>query len=375
MTASYSCLAIAAPGLEALAASELAGIGVAPERTEAGGVEFAATAAQLYAANLELRTASRVVVRIASFPARAFYELERKARRVPWERFLGAGVAVRFRVASRKSRLYHQDAVAERLLGVVAGQPPGTPDDPEDDEGHGVQLVLVRIVRDMVTISMDSSGALLHRRGYRLATGKAPLRETMAAAMLLSAGYVGTRPLCDPFAGSGTIPIEAALMARAIAPGLRRSFAFERWPEHNGSAWRTLRSAAEDRIRPRAPAPILGSDRDAGAVAAARANAERAGVSGDVEFLHRAVSDLVPPPGPGFVVTNPPYGIRVSPGPELRDLHARLGAVLREQCAGWRVALLSADPVLDRAARLPLTPAWASENGGIPVRCLVGAVS
>lgn len=375
MTAGYSCLAIVAPGLEALTASELTRLGVTPERIEAGGVEFPATAAQLYAANLHLRTASRVVVRIAAFPARAFYELERKARRVPWERFLGAQQPVRFRVTSRKSRLYHQDAVAERLLGVVGGRPAGEAGDPEDEGDREVQLVLVRIVRDVVTISVDSSGALLHRRGYRLATGKAPLRETMAAAMLMSAGYDGTAPLCDPFAGSGTIPIEAALMARRVAPGLRRSFAFERWPEHDVAAWRALRAAAEDRIGPKAPAPILGSDRDGGVVEAARANAERAGMGGDVEFHQHAMSDLAPPAGPGIVVTNPPYGLRVSPGAELRDLHARLGAVLRERCAGWRVALLSADPDLDHATGLPLEPAWASENGGIAVRCLVGGVA
>lgn len=375
MTANYACLAVTAPGLEALAASELTRLGVPPEHTEPGGVEFTATPSQLYAANLELRTASRVVVRIGSFPARAFYELERKAKRMPWEHFLAPATPVRVRVTSRKSRLYHQDAVTQRLLGVLGREPGGEPEGAGDADGPDVQLVLVRIVRDIVTISMDSSGALLHRRGYRLATGKAPVRETMAAAMLMSAGYEGTGPLCDPFAGSGTIPIEAALMARHIAPGIRRTFAFERWPEHDSAAWQALRSAAVARIRPGAPAPIVGSDRDGGAVEAARANAERAGVGGDVEFHQHAVSDLAPPAGPGFLVSNPPYGIRVSGDLDLRDLYARLGAVLREHCAGWRVALLSADPALDRATGLPLQAAWESENGGIPVRCLVGGVT
>ncbi len=369
------------PGVERLTALELTGMGIAPGATEPGGVGFEATSGQLYAANLHLRTANRVLVRLAEFPARAFYELERKARRVPWREALEPGAPVRFRVTSRKSKLYHLDGIAERLLGSING--PATAvgsNEPqvgegEDDEGDDAeaQLIVVRILRDVVTISADSSGALLHRRGYRLASAKAPLRETLAAAMLLGAGYDGSRPLLDPFCGAGTIPIEAALLARRMPPGFRRGFAFERWPSFDVGLWRALKEAAGSRILPAAPALILGSDRDAGAIEAAEANAGRAGVAADVRFQRAALSAAPRTPGPGALVTNPPYGLRVGQGKDLRDLYAQLGKLARERFAGWTLALLSADPALERQTGLSFTSQWRSRNGGIPVR-LVTAI-
>src|SRR5688572_33074758 len=217
------CFAITPPGVEHLTAAELAGLGIGSDATEPGGVAFRATTRQLYAAKLALRTASRIVVRLAEFPARAFYELERKAGRVPWDTVLAPGAPVRFRVSSRKSRLYHLDAIAQRLAAVAGAPADGEPDDE-------AQLFLVRVLRDVVTISADSSGALLHRRGYRLATAKAPLRETLAAAMIRGSGWNRSSPLVDPMCGSGTIVIEAAMIARNIAPGISRKFAFEKWP-------------------------------------------------------------------------------------------------------------------------------------------------
>ena len=190
----HSCYAVTPPGVEALTASELAQVAIVPGALVPGGVEFEATTQQLYAANLELRTASRIVVRMAEFPARAFYELERKAKRVPWGEFLAPGSPVRFRVTSRKSRLYHLDGIAERLRNCVNGTSLAT-DETEEDSDAAEQLFVVRVLRDIVTISADSSGALLHRRGYRLAGAKAPLRETLAAAMLLD--HLNERPAGD----------------------------------------------------------------------------------------------------------------------------------------------------------------------------------
>jgi putative N6-adenine-specific DNA methylase len=373
----HDCYAICPPGVEDLTAAELAALRITPGGREPGGVAFQATAAELYAANLHLRTATRVITRLAEFPAKAFYELERKAKRVPWAGVLAPGRPPRFRVTSRKSRLYHLDGVAERL-STVAGGPAErggeSRSDDLEDQGSAAQLFIVRIHRDIVTISADSSGELLHRRGYRQAGGKAPLRETLAAAMLLGAGYDGSTPLVDPFSGSGTIPIEAALLARRIAPGLQRAFAFEHWPSFDRSAWTTVRDEAVARIRAPAPASIQGSDRDAGAVMAARGNAERAGVAGDVTFRDAALSDLSPPDGPGFLASNPPYGVRLGEGGDLRDLYARLGAIARARCRGWTLALLSADPAHERQLGIPLTARWRSNNGGIPVRLVTGTI-
>ncbi|MGA9836698.1 MAG: THUMP domain-containing protein [Gemmatimonadaceae bacterium] len=377
----YACFAIAAPGLEPLVAAELVALGEAA-CVEEGGVSWSGDAMSLVRANLWLRTASRVVVRAGEFKARAFYELERYARRIPWERFVTAGGAVRFRVTCRKSRLYHSDAVAQRFAAAIehrlgaasAFTARETADDEDAEATAREQMFVVRLVHDVCTVSADSSGALLHLRGYRQAVAKAPLRETLAAALLLAADWRGTIPLVDPLCGSGTIPIEAALMARDIAPGLRRQFACAAWPGFPREVVARVLAEAEARVRPGASVAILGSDRDAGAIDAARANAERAGVANDVAFSVRAISAIEPPAGPGLVAANPPYGVRVGERHEIRNLYAQLGHVLRRRCAGWRVALFSPDAQLTAQIGFPMQCAAATTNGGIPVRVEVGEV-
>lgn len=342
---------------------------VDPGPPEPGGVGFRTDLAGVAAANLHLRVASRVLVRVGSFRAAAFRELERRANRLPWATFVAPGRPVEFRVTSRKSRLYHQDAIAERLAGAVARQA-GT----AAPIGGTPQEFVVRVFRDECTVSADASGELLHRRGYRLATAKAPLRETLAAAMLLGAGWDGTAPLLDPMCGSGTIPIEATLLARRIPPGLHRRFAVEQWPGFDPEWLERLAAAARTRMLLRAPAPILGSDRDAGAIRAAAENAARAGVDGEVTFRRAAISSIEPPPGPGWIVTNPPYGVRVGERTRLRDLFAQLGNVARRRLSGWQVAMLSSHVELERQTGLPLAPVLATENGGIRVRLVRGVV-
>jgi len=366
------CFAVAAPGLEPLVAAELQALGglqpVAVGETEPGGVSFRADRAGLYAANLHLRIASRVLVRIGTFHASEFHELERQAARLPWREFVSSGSPIAFRVTSRKSRLYHQHAVAQRLLAVAGGATPAT------SEQDGAQEFIVRLFRDECTVSADASGELLHRRGYRFAGAKAPLRETLAAAMLVGTGWDGSAPLIDPMCGSGTIPIEAALLARRMAPGMTRRFAFMRWPGYDPAAWERLVEQAHARTLPRAPVPIFGSDRDAGAVAASVANAERAGVGGDVEWRRAAISGMMPPPGRGWIVTNPPYGVRVGDRRDLRDLYAQLGNVARRCCPGWEVAFLAAHPELEGQTGLEQTVRFTTENGGIRVRLVQGRV-
>ena len=395
-----SCFAITAPGLEPFAERELRALGHGDALAEAGGVAFSATRQELYRANLWLRTASRVVVRVAEFRARTFFELERHAARVPWERFVGGGgeAGVRFRVTSRKSRLYHTDAVAERLgasverqtgatvLGAAPAAAPGdqgegepapapSGGDGEESDASSGQLFVVRVAHDVCTVSADSSGALLHRRGYRQRVAKAPLRETLAAAVLAGAGWDGGAPLLDPMCGSGTIPIEAALLARRLAPGRDREFAFMRWPDFDKQRWRHLLARAAEQVLPASPVPIYASDRDAGAVEAARENARRAGVEGDITLSVRALSAAGPPepvPARGAIVTNPPYGTRIGERAPLRDLYAALGTLPRTRLPGWTLALLSADRALDAALGVRVEEVFRTSNGGIPVRLVVG---
>ena len=374
MPAAEPCFAVTAPGLESLTAAELAATGLRPEGSEPGGVSFLADLGGIHLANLELRTASRVLLRLAEFPARAFYELERKAKRVPWERVVAPGAAVRFRVTSRKSKLYHLDGIAERLAGSLGASRMATDPEPEgggeaenaEKPGSG-QLFVVRVMRDQFTISADASGELLHRRGYRLAGGKAPLRETLAAAILLGARYDGSEALMDPFAGSGTIPIEGALIARGIAPGLAREFAIEGWPSFDGVAGKVRRAALAARIRPSAAHPIAGFDRDEGALEAARDTARRAGVGENIAWTAAPLSAAAPPASRGLLASNPPYGVRIGEPDSLRDLYAALGTLLRGRWNGWRTALLSADRRLTGQLKLELAEQWQSSNGGLPV--------
>jgi putative N6-adenine-specific DNA methylase len=226
--------------------------------------------------------------------------------------------------------------------------------------------VLVRFDHDVCTLSLDTSGAHLHKRGYRLETAKAPLRETLAAALLAEAGYRGDAAFVDPLCGSGTFAIEAALIATRAAPGRLRAFAFERWPSHDAGAMRLLRDAADARRRP-APAPIVASDRDEGAVGAARRNAERAQVAIDVR--HHALSDSHPPANAGLLLTNPPYGARVGDPGRLRDLYATLGKLASRRYAEWTVGFVTADPRLARASGLAFTRSTPPlPHGGLRVK-------
>jgi putative N6-adenine-specific DNA methylase len=368
--ASLACYAVTAPGLESITAAELTGLGITPSGIEPGGVSFTGSLMDLARANLWLRTASRVLLQLGTFHARALGELERKAALLPWTEWLAPGGALHVRASCRKSRLYHQKAVAERILAASGFRgEPGTGDDDSDAPALS-QRIIVRLLRDECTVSLDTSGELLHRRGYRLATAKAPLRETLAAGLLLASGWRNDTPLLDPFCGAGTIPIEAALLARRLPPGLTRDFAFRRWPRWDDRTWPALLDAARAAALPRAPAPLLGSDRDAGAIAAARENAARAGVAADIEWRCLAVSAIEPPRGNGAVVSNPPYGVRIGERRPLKDLYGALGRVARERLAGWDLTLLLPREPLERALALRGEERFRSSNGGLPVRAV-----
>ncbi len=373
--ATLDAFAVTAPGLAPLVVTELRALGIAARDVSDAGVAFDGALADVLRVNLWSRLSSRVLVRLAAFEARDFATLEKQALKVPWDRVLQRGMTARLRVTCRKSRLYHSDAVAERVARGIERAVPGVTievrgrDDEEGDALPPAQLIAVRFDHDHCTISADSSGELLHRRGYRQAIAKAPLRETLAAAMLAACGWDATTPLVDPFCGSGTIGIEAALLARNIAPGLDRSFALEQWPGTDVEMVRTEREAARSQGRPGSGVAILLADRDAGACDAAVANAERAGVLGDVIIAQQSLSDAdLGAVGPrGLVLTNPPYGLRVTDGNDIRSLYARLGDVLREGGPGWRLAMLIPDRQLAAQLRIPMETMLRTTNGGIAV--------
>lgn len=387
MLSLYHFFAACAPGLEPLMIQELQKIGLksAPsgssitfhgERHETGGVEFEGSLKDLYRANLCLRTASRILIRLGFFEAIRFPELRRKAAVLPWEHYLSPGMAISLRVACHASRLYHQRAVAERVAGAIGdrmGEPPRLSKLDEESDVPLPQLVFVRILKNHCTISLDSSGALLHRRGYRLAISKAPLRETLASAMLLAAQWDGASPLVDPFCGSGTIPIEGALFARRIPPGYRRTFAFMNWSIFDPAQWDSVYAFHSD-LEKREKPKIIASDRDVGAIQIARSNAERAGVLDDIEFRCHAVSSIEPPTFPGWVVTNPPYGKRLTTNRDLRNLYAQFGKTLRSKFPGWKVAMLCDSLQLAGATGLRFEETLSTVSGGIKVKIFIGQV-
>lgn len=390
-TSLLNLFVVTAPGLAPLCVEEMCEnallTGLSSPQVEAGGVVFHGDLASLYRANLHLRTASRILVRLGEFHAENFTQLQTRAALLAWEKFLKPGGGVDLRITCHKSRLYHSGGVAERVANAIGerlGQPPSLHKHDEESDEPGAQLVVVRLVHDTCTISIDSSGALLHRRGYRLATAKAPLRETLAAGLLLASGWDATSaapsPLLDPFCGSGTIPIEAAMLALQLAPGRNRRFALMDWPDFDVANWQPLLDEADVHAQARraqisGALVIQASDRDAGAVAAAQANARRAGVEDVVSFTCRAISAIAPPATPGHVVTNPPYGQRVRGGADLRNLYAQLGKVLRTYCPGWRATLLSADRALLGQTSLRLDTSLNFVNGGIDVVVARGMIA
>lgn len=369
--------AVVTPGLESIALKEMQDLGFNNMIKENGGVSFKGDLNSIYRSNLNLRTVSRVLVRLGNFHAAAFSELRKKASRLPWEKFIAPGQPISIRATCHKSRLYHSAGVIERVLGAISDRlgSASTHYKPNDmEENNLYQLIVVRLLNDECTISIDSSGELLHRRGYRLETAKAPLRETLAASLILAAEWNKIDPLLDPFCGSGTIPIEAALLAKNVPPGLNRPFAFMLWPKYDQAIWEKLLGSIQPHPSKRLPI-IQASDRDAGAIEMSIANARRAGVSDLIDFTCQAISSITPPTEPGFLITNPPYGIRVNSNKDLRNLYAQFGNVARLYCKNWIIAILCSDPSLLAQTNVQLETALKFNNGGISVILGKGIVS
>lgn len=363
MTSRLDAAAICTPGLESFVEAELRALGIKPKPGAHGVVSFRATTRQLYVANVWLRTASRVLVRLATFRATDFAHLQMRASEVDWAPWIGDDIAPEFRVTSHKSKLYHTEGIAQRLHKTVGPASRGEP----------VQPFVVRFEKDLCTISVDTGGTPLNHRGWRRDIGVAPLRPTMAAAMLMSAGYDGSHPLADPFCGSGTIVIEAALMAKKLPPGGTRRFAFQTWPTFEAGTWASVQGEVKATADPGREVVIEASDRDSLAVEITEKNAKRAGVGDVIRIEKRVVSHLEGRTGPGWIVTNPPYGKRVGDG-DLLPLYKRFGAILRERRPEFSLTLVANDRALARAADGRLHPAegfgGSFGHGGIKVQVL-----
>jgi putative N6-adenine-specific DNA methylase len=355
-----------APGLEPVLAQELEQLGVVNKSVLAGGVEFEGDAETVMEVNLRSRTAARVIVRLGRFRAAHLAELRRKAGHIDFRPFVDGALPVRVEATCRRSRIYHSGAAAERVERAVHEQL-GSVVPSRREPGDSAQRLFVRLDRDVCTVSVDSSGALLHRRGYRVSATRAPLRENLAAAMLSLIGWNARQPLVDPMCGSGTFVIEAALLASGRVPGLARTFAMERWPAVDSAVCRAVRERARSELLPFS-GEIIGSDRDPKAIEAARLNAERAGVADLLRFDVTPLSEVSLPSDEGLVICNPPYGRRLGSPCSLSSLYRSLGSKI-EGLEGWGLGLLTSSKRLATATGLSLSVVspWFP-SGGIRVR-------
>ncbi|MEE2945313.1 MAG: class I SAM-dependent RNA methyltransferase [Pseudomonadota bacterium] len=348
------------PGLEDVLCAEARECGWSDANAVPGGVEIEGDWSDVWRANLNLRGATRVLVRIGSFMAFHPAQLDKRARKFPWGEFLRPDVPVRVNAVSKKSKIYHAGAAKQRIERAISEEL-GAPIAADAEVS-----VYVRIEDNRVTLSIDSSGETLHKRGHKSAVGKAPMRETLAALFLRACGYDGTQPIYDPMCGSGTFVIEAAEMALGLQAGRARSFAFEKLATFDPQLFANgTRDGSND-------IDILfhGSDRNAGAIESATANAERAGVDAVTAFHQAAVSDIQRPDGPpGLVIVNPPYGARIGDKKQLFGLYGAMGRRLKEEFRGWRVGIITSDSDLARATGLPgLENGPPIPHGGLKVR-------
>ena len=355
----FDCFAVTPPGAEELCVSELNSLGI-EARAQTGGVAFAAIARDLYRINLWSRVASRVLVRLGEFKCRDFPTLYKQLLKLPWGRFVRPGQVCGVRVSCQTSRINHSGRIAETVLSALNKVQGGTPGDSATE-----QLIFTRIENDICMVSIDSSGELLHRRGYRKAMVAAPLRENLAAAILLKLGYDGSQVLVDAMCGSGTFAIEAALIAAGIAPGRLRRFSFMDWPHYRPNVWALCLQEAGRKVEHEAK--ILAIDCDPLAIAAARKNAAAAGVDSRIRFSEARMEDLKAPAAEGVLVMNPPYGERLGDVERLRPLYADFGRLCRGSFKVWTIGWILAHRKFEPEVKIGCRRLWSFSNGGIRV--------
>jgi 23S rRNA (guanine2445-N2)-methyltransferase len=355
-------------GLEAELAKELGGLGA--RRTEAvpGGVAFEGDMRVCYRANLESRLATRVLMRLARSPYRGERDVHEAALAVKWPEWFSDKQSIRVDVKAIRSPLKSlefatltiKDAVCDRFRTDVGRRPD------VDTRSPGVRIHAF-LDKDTAAFYLDTSGEALHRRGYRRDAGEAPLKENLAAGIVRLSGWKPEEPLLDPMCGSGTIAIEAAMMALAIPAGHARGFGFERLSGFDRRRWNEVREAALAGRSPARPLAIFARDRYGDELKKARANLEAAGLAGCVELKQADVLDTGAPAAAGVLIANPPYGARLGEDADLAAFYPKLGDTLKKYYAGWRCFIFSGDTRMPRLVRLNASRRTPLYNG--PIEC------
>ena len=358
-------------GLEPMLAEELATLGAKALAPTHGGVGFAGDWQTCYRANLESRLATRVMWRLAEGRYQAEEDIYRLAYGVTWAKWFTPDDTIRIYVTAKQSPLRSLEFVTLRIkdavcdhFRTVAGRRPSV------DTADPAVRIHAFLTRDRVTLYLDTSGEPLYKRGFKPAAVEAPLKENLAAGILRITGWRPGEPLIDPMCGSGTFLIEAAQIALDIAPGLGRSFAFERFRHLDRPVWASVKKAAETRRQAPRRLAIYGSDVVGEQVRRTRVNLQSAGL-GDCVYLDRAdFLTLEPPAGEGVLVTNPPYGVRIGEAEELAALYPQFGDALKRRWSGWRCYFLSADATLPKLIGLKASKRTPLFNGALECRLL-----
>ena len=374
---SISGIAVVPPGLEDAAATELTALGCQAVARLHRAVRFQTDLAGYYRLHLQARLPFRLLLELAQFPCRRKDELyDGVQRAVDWSRWLPPGATFRVDATGSAPGLNHSHysalQVKNALVDLQRQQWGARSSVDLDNPDLSIHL---HLGGGEAALSLDGSGGSLHRRGYRAAMGLAPLKENLAAGLIALTGWDGSVPLADPLCGSGTLLIEAACLALGRAPGLGRHFALERWPKFDSQLWQQERQAASDLARETLPsgaalAPIVGREQDPGVLDQANSNTEAAGIASALELSLGDCRDFLPPPGPGILVCNPPYGERLGEREGLEPLYADLGRMVKERCGGWSLWLLSGNPELTGALKMKASRRIPISNGGIDCRWL-----
>ncbi len=340
--ADYTLIATATFGVESFVAQELKDLGYADLTVENGRVSFPGCARDIARCNIALRCADRLLIRMAVFSATDFEELFQGTRTVPWEEIIPADGKIHVTGKSVKSKLHSVpdcQAIVKKAVVEAMKRKYRTSWLPETGPVYKIEAALAA---DLVTLTLDTSGPGLHKRGYRTGRGEAPLKETLAAAMLFLSRWTPGRELADPFCGSGTIPIEAALIGRRAAPGIRRSFAAEGWPTIPRSIWQEVRNEACSLVRP-SDFRILASDVDGAVLESARENAKAAGVADAISFRQQSIDRFRSDSKYGCLVCNPPYGVRTGTARAVERIYRTMGEIYsRLDC--WSLFALTPHP-------------------------------
>lgn len=359
-------------GLEEVLAGEIAGLGGEDVSAGAGSVAFSGDMALCYRANLWLRSANRVVLLLSEFPAPTPAALYEGASGIPWAELFPPDRTIAVDATVRDSGITHSHFAAQKTKDAIVDRFRETAGRRPDVDAKSPEVrIVVRIVRDECAVSLDTSGESLNRRGYRTNPSEASLKETLAAGLLLLAGWQGDEPLIDPACGAGTIPIEAALIAGNVAPGsLGRDFGFQRLHGFDRRRWEALLSETREAARHPVPVRIEGSDIAPVAVAGAMKNAAAAKVNERILFNARSVRNLDPGEGPGTLLCNPPYGVRLPGGEEVETFYREMGEALKKRCRGWTAYLLSGNSAVTRFLGLKASRKFPVMNGPIDCRLL-----